>query len=117
MILLDPWWNATLEDQAFGRVARRGQAKTCYLVRILTTSDMDTKLAEMQDVKTKHVNHTLNDQAVVEGDLVLKDETMDEATISELITGEKSKGPKKRRAEAPEDVKETTPKRRRGQAS
>lgn len=62
VIIVDPWWNNTVEQQAFGRVWRYKQKKICHLVRIKSESPMDLKIAEMQASKSKEVDRALQDE-------------------------------------------------------
>jgi SNF2 family DNA or RNA helicase len=62
VIIVDPWWNNTVEQQAFGRVWRYKQEKICHLVRIKSESPMDLKIAEMQASKSKEVDRALQDE-------------------------------------------------------
>ncbi|KAF7554540.1 hypothetical protein G7Z17_g2835 [Cylindrodendrum hubeiense] len=61
VIILDPWWNKTQEQQAFGRVFRKNQTKTSYLVRILTESRIDQGLVELQESKSEVIDRALQD--------------------------------------------------------
>jgi SNF2 family DNA or RNA helicase len=62
VIIVDPWWNQTVEQQAFGRVWRYGQKKICHLVRIKAESEIDQKIDKMQMKKSKEVNRALQDE-------------------------------------------------------
>ncbi|KAH7002195.1 P-loop containing nucleoside triphosphate hydrolase protein [Ilyonectria destructans] len=61
VIIVDPWWNKTQEQQAFGRVVRMGQKKTSYLVRILSEGKIDKHLAMLQEKKSEIVDRALQD--------------------------------------------------------
>ncbi|KAL1837305.1 hypothetical protein VTJ49DRAFT_4048 [Mycothermus thermophilus] len=61
VILFDLWWNKAMEEQAFGRVYRMGQAKETYLVRIVVRNTVDKRLADMQDRKVKMIGQTIRD--------------------------------------------------------
>lgn len=61
VILIDPWWNKTTEQQAFGRVDRIGQRKISHMVRILTTADIDQRIAKLQVDKSTKVDYALQD--------------------------------------------------------
>ena len=61
VILIDPWWNKTTEQQAFGRVERIGQQKISHMVRILTTADIDQRIAQLQVKKSIKVDYALQD--------------------------------------------------------
>ncbi|KAM5345201.1 hypothetical protein ACJ41O_011063 [Fusarium nematophilum] len=61
VIIIDPWWNKTLEEQAFGRVKRIGQKKETHLVRILATGSIDERISMLQEAKDKIVKRALQD--------------------------------------------------------
>lgn len=61
MIIIDPWWNKTAEQQAFGRVVRIGQEKITHLVNIKTKELIDYRIYTLQEVKAKDVDRTLQD--------------------------------------------------------
>lgn len=61
VIIVDPWWNKTQEQQAFGRVVRMGQKKTSYLVRILSEGKIDKHMAMLQEQKSEIVDRALQD--------------------------------------------------------
>lgn len=62
VIIVDPWWNNTVEHQAFGRVWRYKQTKLCHLVRIKSDSAIDEKIAGLQDIKSGEINRALQDE-------------------------------------------------------
>ena len=59
--MVDPWWNKTAEQQAFGRVERIGQQKVSHLVRILSTANIDQRIARMQVDKSTKIDYALQD--------------------------------------------------------
>lgn len=61
MIIVDPWWNVTAEQQAIGRAHRVGQKKECHVVRVLSNSDMDAKMLQLQRNKSEEVDYALQD--------------------------------------------------------
>lgn len=61
MIILDPWWNAATEQQAFGRVYRMGQDKQTYFLRILVNNTIDVRMSELQREKLAMVNKTIKE--------------------------------------------------------
>ena len=61
MILIDLWWNNVAEKQAFGRVHRLKQEKRCYLVRIITESETDGSIDELQVSKAEVIDKALQD--------------------------------------------------------
>ncbi|KAH6605377.1 hypothetical protein Trco_007084 [Trichoderma cornu-damae] len=61
VIIIDPWWNKTAEQQAFGRVVRIGQEKVTHLVNIKTKEAIDCRIYNLQNAKAKDVDRTLQD--------------------------------------------------------
>jgi hypothetical protein len=61
VITVDLWWNEGLEHQAFGRVWRIGQTKPCYMYRVVSRSDIDLKIRELQKLKSLEIDHALQD--------------------------------------------------------
>ncbi|PHH85929.1 hypothetical protein CDD83_10982 [Cordyceps sp. RAO-2017] len=90
VILVDPWWNTTVEKQAFCRVLRMGQRKKSYLVRIMAYADIDTRISELQQSKDKEINRILQDDDRVPDEL-------DEGELEEIFKpgGKTAKGSRK----------------------
>ncbi|KAL7818377.1 SNF2 family N-terminal domain-containing protein [Trichoderma gracile] len=61
VVIIDPWWNKTAEQQAFGRVTRIGQEKITHLVNIRIKEEVDEYVHELQIAKAKKVDYTLQD--------------------------------------------------------
>ncbi|OTA07739.1 hypothetical protein A9Z42_0086460 [Trichoderma parareesei] len=61
VIIIDPWWNKTAEQQAFGRVTRMGQEKVTHLVNIRTSEAIDDRIHKLQKMKAEDVDYTLQD--------------------------------------------------------
>ncbi|EHK45980.1 hypothetical protein TRIATDRAFT_162130, partial [Trichoderma atroviride IMI 206040] len=61
VIIIDPWWNKTAEQQAFGRVVRIGQQKVTHLVNIKTKEPIDKRIYDLQTKKARDVDRTLQD--------------------------------------------------------
>ncbi|KAK8128624.1 hypothetical protein PG984_009732 [Apiospora sp. TS-2023a] len=59
VILIDPWWNASIENQAFGRVFRIGQEKETYLQNILVHDTIDRRMHRLQLEKTKMIQQAM----------------------------------------------------------
>ncbi|KAM0435809.1 hypothetical protein ACHAPT_002697 [Fusarium lateritium] len=75
VIIVDPWWNMTLENQAFGRVRRIRQAKETHLVRIMAEGSIDNRIFMLQEAKDKIVKHALQDdghQPIISDELHLE---------------------------------------------
>lgn len=61
VIIVDLWYNKTVEQQAFKRVHRIGQKKETHLVRILARGSIDERLYMLQNAKEAIVNRALQD--------------------------------------------------------
>jgi superfamily II DNA or RNA helicase len=53
VILLDPWWNPAVEDQAAGRAHRIGQSKPVTVARIVTEHTIEEKVLALHAKKRK----------------------------------------------------------------
>jgi SNF2 family DNA or RNA helicase len=58
MIIMDPWWNAAVEAQAFARIRRIGQTKKTQLTRFYIEGGREQAMMEMQDRKEKDIQET-----------------------------------------------------------
>lgn len=68
VILFDPWWNPSVENQAIDRTHRIGQTKTVNVYRLLTTGTIEEKIQAL-----KHKKQQLFDAMIGEsGDLFKK---------------------------------------------
>ncbi|KAM0491619.1 hypothetical protein ACHAP8_010540 [Fusarium lateritium] len=61
VIIVDVWFNNTVEQQAFGRVHRIGQKKETKLVRILARGTIDERIVMLQEAKAEIVMRVLQD--------------------------------------------------------
>ncbi|CCG83942.1 protein of unknown function [Taphrina deformans PYCC 5710] len=53
VILLDPWWNAAISDQAVDRVYRLGQTREVSVYKMVIEDSIEEKVLEIQDRKRK----------------------------------------------------------------
>jgi SNF2 family DNA or RNA helicase len=60
VLLVDLWWNASVEQQAFARTYRRGQEKETRMTRLITADSVDTDLVQMQERKEEEIQGVLN---------------------------------------------------------
>ncbi|KAK9562217.1 hypothetical protein V6Z88_003746 [Aspergillus fumigatus] len=63
VIILDPFWNPFVEEQAIGRVHRIGQQRPVHVYRILTPDTVEDRIQNLQDEKRRLVQGTLSDAA------------------------------------------------------
>lgn len=63
VVILDPWWNAASEQQAFCRVFRFGQTETTCLTRFCVSNTVDERLIQMQERKEKEIDSVMKEDA------------------------------------------------------
>lgn len=51
LILIDPWWNASVENQAIDRVHRIGQTEPVEVTRYIMSSSVEEKMLKIQERK------------------------------------------------------------------
>lgn len=61
VINIDPWWNTTVEQQAFGRLACRGQEKETHFVRIFADVELEKHIHTIQSSKLENIDRMLQD--------------------------------------------------------
>lgn len=52
-IMLDPWWNAAVEEQAVNRIHRLGQPRTVTVKRYIAESSVEGSMLKIQERKQK----------------------------------------------------------------
>ncbi|MEJ5285452.1 MAG: DEAD/DEAH box helicase [Brevinematales bacterium] len=60
VILLDPWWNPTVEEQAIDRLHRLGQKNVVFVYKILTKGTIEEKMKLLKQ-KKKKISRELTD--------------------------------------------------------
>lgn len=83
VIVFDPWWNPSVENQAVDRAHRIGQKKTVNVYRLLTTGTIEEKIQALKERKQR-----LFDAAVGESRDLFKKLTWDD--VRELFTDAQS---------------------------
>lgn len=53
VIIFDPWWNPSVENQAIDRTHRIGQTKTVNVYRLLTTGTIEEKIQALKQKKQR----------------------------------------------------------------
>lgn len=56
LILIDPWWNSSVELQAFDRVHRIGQTKPVTILRLLIRGCIEEEVLKIQEKKNSQEN-------------------------------------------------------------
>ncbi|KAM3144912.1 hypothetical protein pb186bvf_002917 [Paramecium bursaria] len=59
VLIVDPWWNPALEDQAIGRSHRIGQTKPVYVKRFLCKDTIEEKINHLHHKKRQLINNVL----------------------------------------------------------
>ena len=57
--LLDPWWNASIEEQAFDRIHRIGQTRPVRVVRYVAKYTVEQRMIELQEAKSAQAKGAL----------------------------------------------------------
>ncbi|KAI3013477.1 hypothetical protein CBS147347_11563 [Aspergillus niger] len=63
VILLDPFWNPYVEDQAVGRVYRLGQQRPVHVHRILVKKTIEDRILALQRAKRQLIQDILGEGA------------------------------------------------------
>ncbi|KAF4778400.1 SNF2 family domain-containing protein [Colletotrichum scovillei] len=63
IIRVDAWWNASVEQQADGRVHRIGQTQVASSVVIKAEDTIDNRILDMQEEKSEEIARILQDDA------------------------------------------------------
>ncbi len=63
VILLDPWYNPSIEAQAIDRCVRFGQTKPVKVMRLYVVGSMEDRLREIQSHKQKTTDCVLNEDS------------------------------------------------------
>lgn len=63
VIILDPFWNGSVEDQAIDRAHRIGQTKEVHVHRIVVENTVEDRILELQRQKRELVESALDENA------------------------------------------------------
>ncbi|KFY29006.1 hypothetical protein V493_02602 [Pseudogymnoascus sp. VKM F-4281 (FW-2241)] len=75
-ITIDPWWNHSVEQQAFGRIFRIGQTKETHVARFVVKNTVDMRILDMQKEK----------MAEIDGAMVEAGKPLDPLSIEEMAS-------------------------------
>jgi SNF2 family DNA or RNA helicase len=78
VILVDPWWNPMIENQAIDRTHRIGQTRKVQVFRLITKGTVEEKIISLQQNKLELFQNVID-----EGQTVIK--LMDEQTLKDLF--------------------------------
>ena len=65
VILMDPWYNPTVENQAIDRVHRIGQKRDVNVHRIVIKDSIEDRILQLQDKKQRLADSVLKDSGVI----------------------------------------------------
>ncbi|KAJ5355841.1 hypothetical protein N7517_010450 [Penicillium concentricum] len=65
-ILVDPWWNKAIQDQAYCRLYRIGQPRAVEYVQIIAKACVDTWMISLQKDKTENICQLLSPDSLKE---------------------------------------------------
>ncbi|CAI7611743.1 unnamed protein product [Penicillium glandicola] len=65
-ILVDPWWNEAIQDQAYCRLYRIGQERLVEYVQVVAKGSIDTWMINLQKEKTRNIHQLLNTDSLKE---------------------------------------------------
>jgi len=63
VIILDPFWNPFIEEQAIDRAHRIGQMREVRVHRIMASDTVEDRIVQMQEKKRKLINEALDENA------------------------------------------------------
>lgn len=61
VVMVDPWWNPQIVDQAIKRVHRLGQSRTVRCIELFASNAVDERMLYIQNEKRKLARNLLND--------------------------------------------------------
>jgi SNF2 family DNA or RNA helicase len=61
VVLLDPWWNPAVEDQASDRAHRMGQTRPVTIYRMVTRETIEEKIVQLHETKRALATSLLED--------------------------------------------------------
>ena len=72
VILLDPWWNPAIEDQAMDRAHRIGQKRTVTVIRLIARHTIEEKILRLHQTK-RALSEEMLDGTAYSGKLTMDD--------------------------------------------
>ncbi|TPX37568.1 hypothetical protein SmJEL517_g00672 [Synchytrium microbalum] len=51
VFIMDPWWNPSVEDQAFDRIHRLGQVRPIKITRLIIENSIESRIIQLQEKK------------------------------------------------------------------
>lgn len=72
VIILDPWWNPAIENQAMDRAHRIGQRRTVTVIRLIAMHTIEEKILRLHETKQK-LSDDMLDGTAYSGKLMMDD--------------------------------------------
>jgi DNA repair protein RAD5 len=70
VIICDPWWNPSHEDQAVGRVHRLGQVRDVNIYRFIMKNSIEERIEKMHEKKRVLANQVMMQKGSLENSKV-----------------------------------------------
>ncbi|KAG8867604.1 hypothetical protein FRC20_005358 [Serendipita sp. 405] len=64
VIMVDPWWNPAIEDQAFDRAHRLGQTRNVDIYKLMIPDTVEERILELQEKKRELAKAALEGRKV-----------------------------------------------------
>lgn len=77
LILVEPYWNTSEEEQAINRIHRYGQAKTCYIYKLQINNTIESWMKAIQLSKKTTSDLLVDNINITTEDLILQKENQD----------------------------------------
>jgi SNF2 family DNA or RNA helicase len=71
-ILVEPWWNEAVQQQAFCRLFRIGQERKVEIVKIVVEATIDTYMIQLQEEKSQNIDEAMGEKALTGRNTVLE---------------------------------------------
>ncbi|KAF2217010.1 hypothetical protein CERZMDRAFT_32249 [Cercospora zeae-maydis SCOH1-5] len=91
VILIDPWWNSAVEQQAFCRVFRIGQEKETRMTRFVVENTIDAAMMALKEKKEKEIDEYVfipNSPTPIRSEANLIHRVMENPRLKEKLTVE-----------------------------
>lgn len=72
VVILDPWWNPAIENQAMDRAHRIGQRRTVTVIRLIAMHTIEEKILRLHETKQK-LSDDMLDGTAYSGNLTMDD--------------------------------------------
>ncbi|KAL1981129.1 hypothetical protein VTN96DRAFT_3063 [Rasamsonia emersonii] len=69
-ILLEPWWNEAIQQQAFCRLSRIGQERNVEIIKLVVKDTIDDYMLELQQKKTQEIEGAIGVEALSNRDTI-----------------------------------------------